>query len=113
VQQVCITEKVVRSVDFSYLEGFVGGEVSIALEVVALFRQQAPIWLAGLEASNPDFRAVAHTIKGAALGIGANALGAVCQTAEFGTPDDLPAVRAALAMAVADIVAYEAAKAKS
>jgi HPt (histidine-containing phosphotransfer) domain-containing protein len=56
---------------------------------------------------------VAHTVKGAALGIGANALGAVCQTAEFGTPDDLPAVRAALAVVVADIVAYEAAKAKS
>jgi len=101
----------VSSVDFSYLEGFVGGEVSIALEVVALFRQQAPIWLAGLEAGNPDFRAVAHTVKGAALGIGAKALAEVCQTAEFGGPEDLPAVRAALAVVVADIVAYETAKA--
>jgi len=98
-------------VDFSYLEGFVGGEVSIALEVVALFRQQAPIWLAGLEAGNPDFRAVAHTGKGAALGIGAKALAEVCQTAEFGGPEDLAAVRAALAVVVADIVAYETAKA--
>lgn len=97
--------------DFSYLEGFVGGEVSIALEVVALFREQAPKWAAGLDSANPDWRAVAHTVKGAARGIGANALGDACDAAEVGAADRLPAARAALAAAVADIVAYEAEKA--
>ena len=99
------------SVDFSYLEDYVGGEISIVLEVVALFRQQAPVWLAGLDSANPEWRATAHTIKGAARGIGAKALGDACQTAEFGAPEDLPAVRAALAAAVDDIVAFEAARA--
>lgn len=103
--------KDVGSVDFGYLEGFLGGDVSIALEVVTLFRQQTPTWTKGLEADNPDWRAVVHTIKGAARGIGANALGDVCQTAEFGAPEDLPAVRAALDVAIADIAAYQAEKA--
>ena len=101
-------EKSVRAVDFSYLEGFLGGDGAVVLEVLALFRQQAEGWDGGLNESNPDWRAVAHTIKGAARGIGANALGDACQTAEFGEPSDLPAVRAALAEAVAEIAAYEA-----
>jgi HPt (histidine-containing phosphotransfer) domain-containing protein len=101
----------VSSVDFTYLEGFVGGSVSIALEVVALFRQQAPIWAAGLEAGDPEWRAVVHTIKGAARGIGANALGDVCQAAEQAGSDDLSRVQAALDAVVAEILAYEAEKA--
>jgi hypothetical protein len=99
-------------VDFGYLEGFLGGDVSIALEVLALFRQQAPVWAKGLDAGNPDWRAVVHTIKGAARGIGANALGDVCQTAEFGAVEDLPAVRVALDAAVAAITGYQAEKAE-
>jgi hypothetical protein len=103
--------KSVSSVDFGYLEGFLGGDVSIALEVVVLFRQQAPVWAKGLDADNPDWRAVVHTIKGAARGIGANALGDVCDKAEYGAPEDLPPVRAALDVAIADIAAYQAEKA--
>jgi len=98
------------SLDFSYLEGFVGGEVSIVLEVLAVFCEQAPKWEAGLDPGNTDWRAVAHTVKGAARGIGANALGDLCHAAEFGAPEDLPPVRAALAAVVADIAAYRAAK---
>ena len=97
--------------DFSYLEKFVGGEVSIVLEVLAVFREQAPKWAAGLDPSNPDWRAAAHTVKGAARGIGANALGDLCEAAEFGEPKDLPPVRAALEQVVADIVAYQARRA--
>lgn len=99
------------SVDFGYLEGFLGGDVSIALEVVVLFRRQASTWGEGLGADNPDWRSVVHTIKGAARGIGANALGDACDKAEFGGAEDLPAVRAALEAAVADIEAYESDKA--
>ena len=107
------TSKALVSVDFSYLESVVGGEVSIVLEVLELFRGQGPAWAEGLTAANPDWRAVAHTLKGAARGIGANALGELCQAAEFGAPEDLPAVRAALDVVLADIAAYEAAQASA
>jgi hypothetical protein len=102
----------VASVDFAYLEGFLGGDRAVLLEVLALFREQAQAWAAGLDGGNPDWRALAHTIKGAARGIGANDLGEVCHVAEFGEPSDLPAVRAALEAAVAEIVAYQARAAK-
>ena len=102
--------KALDSVDFSYLENFVGGEVSIVLEVLAVFQEQAPKWAEGLDAANPDWRAAAHTVKGAARGIGANALGDLCETAEFGEPEHLPAVRTALERVVADIAFYQAAK---
>ena len=95
------------AVDFGYLEGFLGGDRAVVREVLALFRNQARGWSEALSEANPEWRAVAHTIKGAARGIGANALGDACQTAEFGAPEDLPAVRAALAEAVAEIAAYE------
>jgi len=103
-------EKSVSSVDFSYLESFVAGDMSIAFEVLALFRSQARVWAPGLVESNPDWRAVAHTVKGAARGVGANALGDACHVAEFGQASDLPAVHAALAEAVAAMEAYMAEK---
>jgi hypothetical protein len=95
-------------VDFSYLEGFVGGDRAIVLEVLALFRQQAGIWAPGLTEANPDWRALVHTIKGAARGIGANPLGDLCHEAEFGEARHLGPVRTELAAAVAEIAAYEA-----
>jgi HPt (histidine-containing phosphotransfer) domain-containing protein len=98
-------------VDFAYLEGFAAGDIGIVLEVLALFCQQADAWQAGLDPANPDWRAIAHTIKGAARGVGARALGDVCETAEFGQPEDLPAVRTALAEAVSAIAAYRLQKA--
>jgi hypothetical protein len=103
----------VGSVDFAYLEDFLGGDRAIALEVLGLFRQQAAAWTEGLAPANPDWRAVVHTIKGAGRGIGARALGEACETAEFGEASDLPAVRAALDAALAEIAAYEAAVAEA
>jgi hypothetical protein len=50
-------------------------------------------------------------VKGAARGIGANALGDACQAAEFGAPEDLPPVLTALQAVLDDIAAYQAAKA--
>jgi hypothetical protein len=98
----------VGSVDFAYLEDFLGGDRAIALEVLGLFRQQEAAWAQGLVAANPDWRAVVHTIKGAARGIGARALGEACETAEFGEASDLSAVRAALDAALMEIATYEA-----
>jgi hypothetical protein len=98
----------VGSVNFGYLESFLAGDKAVVLEVLALFREQGPAWAAGLSPENPEWRAVVHTIKGAARGVGAEALGEACQTAEFGEPEDLPPVRAELEAALADIAAYVA-----
>jgi HPt (histidine-containing phosphotransfer) domain-containing protein len=96
------------AVDFAYLETFAAHDETVVREVLALFRQQAEAWSRSLSAETEGWRDVVHTIKGAARGVGAHALGEVCDRAEFGTPADLPAVRAALDAAVADIAAYQA-----
>lgn len=95
------------AVDFGYLEAFVAGDREVISEVLALFREQAEAWAGSLDAADPGWRAVVHTIKGAARGVGANALGDVCAQTEAVGPAGLPAVRAALEAAVADIAAYQ------
>ena len=94
------------TVDFGYLEGFAAGDRQVVAEVLRLFQQQAEIWAASLDGADPGWRDVVHTIKGAARGVGANALGDVCAKAEAQGAEGLPAVGAALDAAVADIKAY-------
>lgn len=94
------------SVDFAYLESYVGGDVGIAEEVLGLFRVQAEVWRAGLAAPGPDFRDMTHTLKGAAHGIGARALGDAAALAETGGVAHVPAVAEALETALAEIAAY-------
>ncbi|HEX4711118.1 Hpt domain-containing protein [Phenylobacterium sp.] len=96
------------AVDFGYLEGFAAGDRKVISEVLALFRQQAEAWAGSLDAADPGWRDVVHTIKGAARGVGANVLGDACADAEAAGPSGLPAVRTALEAAVADIAAYQA-----
>ena len=95
-------------VDFAYLESFAAGDKTVVLEVLSLFRQQAEAWSQGLDPADPGWRDVVHTIKGAARGVGANALGDICARAEAEGPTGLTAVKAALDSAVADIAAYQA-----
>ena len=95
-------------VDFAYLEGFMAGDRSVVLEVLNLFRDQARAWAPRLDPDDAGWRDVVHTIKGAARGVGANALGDVCAAAEAEGPSGLPAVKAGLDAAVAEIVAYVA-----
>ena len=94
--------------DFGYLESFTAGDRQVIAEVLALFRQQAEAWARSLNAADPGWRDVVHTIKGAARGVGANALGDVCARAEADGEDGLPAVREALQATVAEIAAYQA-----
>ena len=96
------------AVDFGYLEEFAAGDRQVVLEVLALFQDQARRWTGSLSADDPGWGDVVHTIKGAARGIGAHALGEICARAEAAGPGDLPAVQAALAEAVAEIAAYQA-----
>ena len=98
-----------KAVDFGYLEGFTAGDRQVIGEVLALFRQQAEVWTASLDAADDGWRDLVHTIKGSARGIGANPLGDVCAEAEAQGPSALPAVRTALDAAVAEIAAYQAA----
>jgi len=92
--------------DFAYLERFLGGDQGVMREVLALFREQAEGWVPRLAAGADDWRDLAHTIKGAGRGVGAFALGDACARAEQEGQDELPAVRAALTEAVADIDAW-------
>ena len=94
------------AVDFGYLEGFAAGDATVVREVLMLFSQQAALWAGSLDAADPGWRDVVHTIKGAARGVGAKALGDVCAAAEADGPKGLAAVRAALDAAVADIQGY-------
>jgi hypothetical protein len=93
-------------VDFTYLENFAAGDRGVVREVLTLFRQQSQIWAPRLESVGPDWRDLAHAIKGAGRGIGAIALGDACARAEAEGEGELPAMRAALAEAMADIDAY-------
>jgi HPt (histidine-containing phosphotransfer) domain-containing protein len=99
------------AVDFAYLENFAAHDAEVVRDVLTLFLQQADIWRARLGGGDAELRDLAHTIKGAARGIGARDLGDVCELAEFGGPQQIPALRAALDEAVAEIVAYQAAHA--
>ena len=94
------------SVDFDYLETFAAGDMTVVTEVLQLFREQAEIWLAQLEAPGDGWRDLVHTIKGSARGIGANGLGDVADRAERGDPALAPEVRAALVDVLADIEGY-------
>lgn len=94
------------TVDFGYLEGFAAGDLGVVREVLAMFRQQARLWEPALDAGDAGWRDVVHTIKGASRGVGANRLGDVCAACEAAGEGDLPAVREALAAAMADIQGY-------
>jgi|688.fasta_scaffold231520_2 HPt (histidine-containing phosphotransfer) domain-containing protein len=104
------------AVDFGYLETFTAGDAQVIEEVLGLFREQAELWLRLLDpaAEAEAWRDAAHTLKGAALGIGAEDLAEACKTAEFDTSSDagrrahlLDKVRDALDLALADIAAYQ------
>jgi HPt (histidine-containing phosphotransfer) domain-containing protein len=93
-------------VDFAYLEGFAAGDETVVDEVLALFREQSAIWGAMLTPANEGWRDGVHTLKGAARGVGAFALGDACQACEAVGSGGLDQVLDALDAALADIAAY-------
>jgi HPt (histidine-containing phosphotransfer) domain-containing protein len=103
------------AVDFKYLEGYAGGDQALVDEVLALFREQAAMWLRLLDPKAEDsaWRDAAHTLKGSALGVGAHDLAGACAAAERASEGDLTErtlrlekVRDALDLVLADIAAY-------
>ncbi|MEO0466561.1 MAG: Hpt domain-containing protein [Pseudomonadota bacterium] len=70
--------------DRDHLMKMTSGDVGLALEVLSIFRQQADSWgrlLSAREAPSA-WADAAHSIKGAALGIGALRLARACDVAE-------------------------------
>lgn len=98
------------AVDFGVLESMTGGDDAIGEEVLGLFVQQAAMWEPMLDVRDEGWRDAAHTIRGAAAGIGAGALAEACQAAEAvekgEAPPLLARVRDQLEMALADVAAY-------
>jgi HPt (histidine-containing phosphotransfer) domain-containing protein len=103
------------AVDFSHLESFAAGDQALIDEVLAMFQEQASLWVRLLDPNGPDnsWRDGAHTLKGSSLGVGAFALAQACDEAEIGCDLDpgrktvlLDRVRDALDAALADIAAY-------
>jgi hypothetical protein len=95
-----------EAVDFDYLETFAAGDMQVVTEVLALFQGQAEMWLRKLDTPDEGWRDLAHTIKGASRGIGANALGDAADRAEKGGPHLAPELRSALNDALAAIEGY-------
>src|SRR4051812_29576861 len=70
------------AVDFAYLERFALDDTKVIDEVLALFREQAALWAPMLDGAAEGWLDAVHTIKGAARGVGAFALGDACDHAE-------------------------------
>jgi HPt (histidine-containing phosphotransfer) domain-containing protein len=99
------------AVDFAVLEGFTAGDAAVIDEVLDLFRQQAEMWTPMLDVRSEGWRDAAHTMKGSAAGIGAQALARVCGEAEIAADHMaepvLERVKTALDAALADVAAYQ------
>jgi len=98
------------AVDFAHLESYTLNDTTVIEEVLSLFQQQAELWAPLLDTGHPGWRDAAHTLKGAAGGIGAGALAAAAEAAErgdeAGAHGRLEAVRDALDAALMDVAAY-------
>lgn len=98
------------AVDFAVLERMTGGDDAVAEEVLGLFVQQAEMWSAMLDPSGPAWRDAAHTLRGAAAGIGASELAEAGAEAEQSEPPlhttALDRVRTELDRALADVAAW-------
>jgi len=104
------------AVDFGHLESFAAGDAALIEEVLAMFREQAAVWVRLLDPHGAEggWRDSAHTLKGAALGVGAFRLAEACGEAETAWESD-PGHKAvlrgrvldALDAALSDIAAYE------
>jgi HPt (histidine-containing phosphotransfer) domain-containing protein len=70
--------------DLEHLRRYTLDDKSLELELLALFRVHARVQLDLLSIATlpTDFRHAAHTLKGAALGIGANAIAATTRQLE-------------------------------
>ena len=93
------------AIDFARLSTYAADDAALVEEVLGLFEEQASIWLRLLRgaAEGAGFRDAAHTLKGSALGLCADALADACARAEASV-DPPAAMRQVLATHVHDEV---------
>lgn len=91
-------------IDIDHLLSMTGGDIDLAEEVIDIFCQQVDIWSRMLNPAAPasQWADAAHTLKGAALSIGAHELAERCQAAET-AGRDLPPSAAGAALLLNDI----------
>jgi len=90
--------------DAAHLARYTGGDTALKAELLALMCEQAERCI-GLISVAPDretWVSALHTLKGAARGVGAFALGEACEAAETAAPADRPAAAEAVALAFAE-----------
>ena len=70
--------------DLDHLDRYVAGDPTLRDEVLAIFADQAAMWLRTLDPAADDqaWRDAAHSLKGAARGVGAWDVGHACEQAE-------------------------------
>ena len=90
-----------RPVDLGHLDRYTGGSKALNEEILRLFEGQCRELLAKMEsfAGTTDaksWRDIAHTLKGAARGVGAFALADAAAEAETADPSNAPRAKAAL-----------------
>ena len=91
-----------QPVDLVHLGRYTGGDRVLNMEILSLFEGQCHEMLARLEAlaaesgDGKNWREIAHSLKGAARGIGAFALADAAAEAEKAMPGDKAALLAAV-----------------
>lgn len=88
-------------IDLEHLLAMAGGDTELADEVLDIFRSQADTWGRMLDNKLPQqqWADAAHTLKGAALSIGATAFAETCASAEaLGRGSPVSRVEAAVAL---------------
>jgi HPt (histidine-containing phosphotransfer) domain-containing protein len=97
-------------VDFGHLEAYTLSDTVVIEEVLHIFQHQCELWAPLLTTSHEGWRDAAHTIKGAAAGIGAGLLAAAAEAAERGDVQGaerrLENVQSAMNAALHDVAAY-------
>jgi len=91
--------------DLDHLSAMTMGDVAVATEVLEIFKGQAATWGQMLDSSAPrtHWADAAHTLKGAALGIGARPLAEICGRAEALGRGDEDVSEAAAAVMLNDV----------
>lgn len=89
-----------RWIDDEHLARVTFGDKPLEAEVLTIFAEQARMWMRLLEpdAADEDWRTAAHTLKGAAGGVGAVAVAGVCAHAETLVADAGTTVARAVAL---------------
>ncbi|HWA20219.1 MAG TPA: Hpt domain-containing protein [Devosia sp.] len=79
-------------IDMIHLSGQTLGDENLGLEVLRLFDEMSKTYFARIETSTtvPDLLQHLHTLRGAALGVGAFALAELARTAETELTDGKP-----------------------